>query len=498
MNSFKSLKNIVNKLTEEEIKALKKTLSINTVLKNESKSLNLINLLISDKNYSFIEIQNSIYGKSNYSAFNKLLNRIKQKVFETIILDLTISSNNFSKRNKVNLDLRKKLLQADILQLKGIRKEVVPIYNYIISHSKYFELFDIQVSALVSKQRIQLISSRVNSFAKINDEIEYAESCHKALKTSSKIYNDIINKINNSINQLSYIEELKSLIVKLKEYYLIYKLPTIGFYLFTLEAEIYENNLFYDKSKDALENAQNILLKNESAYTENRYGTVLLNLSNSNIFLFQFDQAINLALESKRYFKNLPLTLKIVDEILFYVYFYKFDYINCSKILSNNNNINYDDDNLKNKFYYFQACLFFINGNYIESIDALSKCNEIINDNEGWNINKRILLILNRIELKEYDLIELQIQNFEKYIKRISNNKSSVQRQVLILRILTKLIQEDFNFKNVYNKRLKYFNILESKTGIFRWQIKSPELIIFNDWFKFKMKERKINASLAN
>ena len=74
----------------------------------------------------------------------------------------------------------------------------------------------------------------------------------------------------------------------------------MDFYLFTLEAEIYENNLFYDKSKDALENAQNILLKNESAYTENRYGTVLLNLSNCYIFLFQFDQAINLALESKR------------------------------------------------------------------------------------------------------------------------------------------------------------------------------------------------------
>ena len=498
MNSLKSLKNIVSKLTEEEIKTLKKVLSINIVLKNESKSLNLINLLLSDKNYSFNEIQNNIYGKPNYNAFNKLLNRTKHKVLETIILDVTISSNNFSKRNKVNLDLRKKLLQADILQLKGIRKEVLPIYNYIISHSKYFELFDIQVSALVSKQRLQLINSKVNSFVKINDEIEYAESCHKALKTSSKIYNDIINKINNSINQSSYIDELKSLIVKLNEYYNIYRLPTIGFYLFTLEAEICENNLFYDKSKDALEKAKNILLLNESAYTENRYGTVLLNLSNCYIYLLKFDQAINLALESKRYFKNLPLTLKIVDEILFYAYFYKLDYVNCSKILSNNNYIKYDDDNLKNKFYYFQSCLFFINKKNIESLEALSNCSELKNDNEGWNINMRILLILNRIELNDYDSIDLKIQNLEKYIKRISNNKSSIQRQVLILRILTKLIQEDFNFKKVYTKRLKYFNILESKTGIYRWQIKSPELIIFNNWFKFKMNGSEKNDSLSN
>ena len=153
---------------------------------------------------------------------------------------------------------------------------------------------------------------------------------------------------------------------------------------------------------------------------------------------------------------------------------------------------------MKNKFYYLQSCLFFINKKNIESLEALSNCSELKNDNEGWNINMRILLILNRIELNDYDSIDLKIQNLEKYIKRISNNKSSIQRQVLILRILTKLIQEDFNFKKVYTKRLKYFNILESKTGIYRWQIKSPELIIFNNWFKFKMNGSEKNDSLSN
>ena len=57
MNSLKSLKNIVSKLTEEEIKTLKKVLSINIVLKNESKSLNLINLLLSDKNFNISGLQ---------------------------------------------------------------------------------------------------------------------------------------------------------------------------------------------------------------------------------------------------------------------------------------------------------------------------------------------------------------------------------------------------------------------------------------------------------
>ena len=135
MNSLKSLKNIVNKLTKEEVRLFKRTLNNNSNSQNETKSIQLMKLLLSEKNYSINDIQNNIYGKSNYSAFNKLLNRTKHKIFETIFLDLSIISNNFSKRNIVNIDLRKKLVQADILQLKGLRGDVLPIYNHIIMHA---------------------------------------------------------------------------------------------------------------------------------------------------------------------------------------------------------------------------------------------------------------------------------------------------------------------------------------------------------------------------
>ena len=495
MNSLKSLKNIVSKLTEEENKILLKILNYNNISKNESKSIHLINFLLSKNNYSINDIQNYIYGKSNYNAFNKLLNRTKYKIFETIIFDLSILSNNFSKRNKVNIDLRKKLLQADILQLKGLRSEVLPIYNHIIIRSKFFELYDIQVQALISKQRLQLINAKVISFKKINEEINYAEKCLNALKDSNYIYNEIINKINNSTNYLLYIDDLKLFINKLEKYYNIYKSPTIGFYLYTLSAEMFENKLMYNKAKENLEKVKGILINNESAYTENRYGTVLLNLSNNNIFLFQFDQAIILANESKKYFKNLPLTLKIVDEILFYTYFYKFDFVNCNKILIDNI-IKFDDEVMKNKFQYFQSCLFFITGKYKDSLSALLNYNEIEKDKEGWNINRRILLILIRIELQEYESVDLQIQNLDRFIKRISKNKIITQRHVIILRILTKLIQENYNFNFVYQKRLKYFKLLESNYSQYEWQIKSPELIIFNDWFKYKMKKNIINCSL--
>ena len=56
------------------------------------------------------------------------------------------------------------------------------------------------------------------------------------------------------------------------------------------------------------------------------------------------------------------------------------------------------------------------------------------------------------------------------------------------MRILTKLIQENYDFQITFNKRKKYFDLLTSSEGVFSWKIKSPELIIFHDWFNFKLR----------
>ena len=57
----------------------------------------------------------------------------------------------------------------------------------------------------------------------------------------------------------------------------------------------------------------------------------------------------------------------------------------------------------------------------------------------------------------------------------------------MILRILLKLINEGFDFEKVYNQRKKYFDLLESNDPEYVWKIKSPELIIFHEWFKKKL-----------
>ena len=61
----------------------------------------------------------------------------------------------------------------------------------------------------------------------------------------------------------------------------------------------------------------------ESIYSENRIGTTLLNIANNNINLYKFNEAIESAKQAKIYFPNNIYNKALVDEYMFYSYFYQ-------------------------------------------------------------------------------------------------------------------------------------------------------------------------------
>jgi hypothetical protein len=142
---------------------------------------------------------------------------------------------------------------------------------------------------------------------------------------------------------------------------------------------------------------------------------------------------------------------------------------------------------LFSKRAYLLACMETLKQDFAKSKELLAEVKDIEKDKEGWNIGKRILTIINRIELMEFESVDLQVLNLQKHIKRTLKTRHVRKRDILILRILIKLINEQFNFEKVYKSRRRYFDLLESNDESYRWKIKSPELIIFHEWFKNKM-----------
>ncbi len=121
------------------------------------------------------------------------------------------------------------------------------------------------------------------------------------------------------------------------------------------------------------------------------------------------------------------------------------------------------------------------------------QCHELDRDKEGWNIIKRIMITLCRIELKDYESLDLKISSLDKFIKRLLKTKNIKPRYLIIIRILRKLINDNFDYPKVFASRQKYFKLLSSEDPDYRWELKSPELVMFDEWFKSKMKKKAYN-----
>jgi hypothetical protein len=501
MNSLNTLRNVLYKLKKEEVKSLLNFLKYHQKqVKDQSmKSIQLVELILSDKNTSSNDLQHILYGELNYVAFNKLINRLKDKIYEVMLFDANLSMPLYSERNREVFELRKKLIQSEILFSRGIIDNIEYLQNKIIAKAKDYEIYDSLVEALHAKQRYLSFKSGVSAHKKIEKEILFFSLSRDLAAKARNRFNSIMTKINFSTDSFDYKDELNEALDELKEDYEKTGSATIGYYFYFLETEKYMNEKRYLESTASLKKVVEVLQNNRSVFTNNRMGSAIINLAVNQNYLFNFDRALEYVDDSKKYFAPKSSSFEVACEIEFDSLFYSGKLSEAGQLIEALYHLSRTSNNpfLYARRAYLFACVNTLKGSFQKSNQLLSEVNEIEKDKEGWNIGKRILTIINRIEIEDFESVDLQVQNLEKHIKRTLKIKHVRKRNILILRILLKLINEQFNFKKVYKNRQRYFHLLESNDHDYRWQIKSPELIIFHEWFRSKMEKRPYDHSAA-
>ena len=135
------------------------------------------------------------------------------------------------------------------------------------------------------------------------------------------------------------------------------------------------------------------------------------------------------------------------------------------------------------KYMYYEACLLFKQGRFKQSIQILGKLKLLEKDKRGWNIALRILLVLNFIELQEVDVCAAQISSFRKYLERLMKKGEILPRYIYINKLLVSLWKNSLDFKRTNDEESKLIDKLKSEEIGYRWSEKSPELIVFHEWF---------------
>jgi hypothetical protein len=493
MTTLSSFKSLIGKLKREEIKSLLKYLRYYQDSKDESKGkgIQLVESVISDPTCSFKDLQIVLYGKENYHAFNKLLNRTKDKIYEVLLFDQNLTKHYYSERNRAVFDIRKKLLQSEILLLREINDDLDAFQNKIISKAKEYEIYDSLIEALHSKQRFMVLNGGKKIVEKIEKEIQYFEKSRLKVQRTRNTWIRIGAIISQSTSPKDYLNILIEQIKIVKQDYEETNSATIGYYYFFMDVEWHQINHLYKEAETILYRLLKLLISNVSIYTKERHSNILVNLANNEIHLQDFTTAIVNINLAQKYFDSKSANLNVAKEVEFFARFYKNELKESEAIISEIYNSSRSNNTpfLYSKHAYLYASLLTLKGDFNKSNELLLDVKEIEKDKEGWNVGKRILSIINRIELNDFENVDLKVLSFEKFIKRILKFRHVRKRDVIIVRILLKLINESFDFEKVFHQRKKYFELLESSDPEYGWKIKSPELIVFHEWFKRKMLE---------
>jgi hypothetical protein len=492
IHSFRLFKELIFRLTDKEIFLLKKKfeVGIKSTDKNKNKSKELLKLVLKNPEITKVEVERKLYDDSSKAAFNKLIDRAIEKIDEILITFSRDVTTVYSERNFAYFHLKRRFLIIQMRLLRGIEFDFRNQLEKIITSANRFEHYDIMVEALSAKQRHEVLRNK-KAVSQIQKLIDRYEGIKVKLQNARNIWSRFGVLISNVSYATNYKKELSEVCKILRDDFEQTASKNIGYIYYFLEVESRQIVGNYKEAEVFLKKLYSLLQNNESIYTKTKHAEVALNLAANKIFLRDFSSAVIYAKEAKRHFTADSINYYVATGDEFLARYYNGEFLIAEGLIGEIYNFCRTNGGpfLHSKYAYQFACIKTILGEIEKSNDLLVEVKELEKEKGIWNLGKRMLAIINGIESKDYESVELKVLSLEKFLKRISKSNQVRKRDKVILRILLKLINEGYDFNKVYNQKKEYFDFLEGNDPEYSWKIKSPELIIFPDWFKKKMHE---------
>ena len=425
------------------------------------------------------------------NSFNRLIKRLIDKIQESLLLDINIKrKDTYSELFQVRFEIRKQLIKSQILRNKSLIILSKKVLQSILKKTKLYELYDELIEALFYLQNISSSSISKKEFDLLADEIKFYEECRSKLQEARSMHQNYqVNAYSKASNK-NMSNLLDEYIPVLKKYAEETGSANIfSFYYLLLMEKYYIDEKIDEEIEIGLEFLK-LLKSNKAIFSKSRIAGIYSSLSNTVYSACNFKLNYLFSKHSVAWSKHNPGANHIfAHQNQIRSLFFLGNYIDCLNHI-------YELEKLPSlrKFTlfstqvsYMKAITFFALGEFQSADSELYSLREIEKDKEGWNLWIRIMRILCSIELLRHNLIDYDVESFRKYIERTSKQYGVRKRDKLILSVLIELDRNNYNFQLTAEKRTKELEQLSSTTKAYKWEPKSPENILFHDWFKAKL-----------
>lgn len=465
----------------------------------ETKAGKLFSLIASNPDIEEDEIKKA-FEPITQNAFDLLVSHLKEKIGFSLVSEInTLRANAYSKRYQAIFESRHKLSLIDIYLNRGLHEEAYNNLTKLIKMASEYEVYTELVEALYIKRNFLNLRTGTNDFVKITADIKFYEDCKLAYIKAEYWFNVHISFLKASGYRSGYMETIVPAIHELEKEYEKTKSANVAYYLYLIKIDYYQRIKEFETANENAKTLLNLVTKNIAIRQPRRMGTAYINIAHTYIYLYKFNSALKNVKLAQEHYKTTTFNYSVTQDLEFLILFYIGQYQEAEKIIcSIIENTNYKQSiYIDNKRLYYYSCLLFAQGKYDESQKVLDDVEQIHQDKKGWNIGIRILRILTNEMTGKKDITLYNVYQLKQQIYNLKLIQEARKRDILIFRILYDWVINKHNFKSIYQKRKKDFDLLASDDPDFGWEINSHELVIFHEWFKAMASKKKYEGDLS-
>ncbi|MBL4586603.1 MAG: hypothetical protein JKX84_06060 [Flavobacteriales bacterium] len=456
--------------------------------------LELFELIESGKINSDSDARIALGSKQSDSAYSHLKTRLREDILNVLLLQE--SPKRIVQPNRAAVfECWKKLAQAYVLIFRGAKQEGGRILKSAADLADRYELSAEKVlinhvirEALYSftdVKQLNLVNENIRGDLSVWMDVLRSEEISFVM-TLPHLYKDTY-MVKELGFEASMIDELRSLFNKTGT-------SRIGFWYYLAFVEHCTNSGEYEKALKAGHQFLELVEKSPAVRSKNNIAGVNQTLGLIYLELRKFDEAIKFLARSEKLFPPTTgfnrllclqsLTLATTANG------------NLSEALQQvNTALNHPRisgrEHLIPQWLFIQAGLEFLSGDVEASFKTVNKEGYLLKHPDEWNIQLRLLEMLQLIEMKDEDWLDFKLDATRKFLTR--HKELDTPRVRAAVDVISNLLRKDLDFSQLSDKSLAQINNCIEEKEDYQWKPSSPELVRFDFWFEKKRKANQAN-----
>lgn len=423
-----------------------------------------------------------LYGDSSGSAYSHLKRRLKDDILNILLMQDT--SKRLAQSNRAaELDCRKKVAQSHLLLLRGAQAEGIKVLKSAIDEADKYELLAerLQINHLLRENYMGGQHSK--ELIALNEAIRIDLDKYSALlQVQERSFVLVSPDFSKSLRRKEDDEQNLELISELERSYKTHRLARIGFWYYLASTEYYTAQSDYRKVVQLGQKFLNLVELSPAVRSKNNIAGVNQTLGYAYLMLLEFSKSIEHLGEATKLFprsgfnrlrglqllakaqianNDLGSALRTVDAAFAH-----------PKIKAL--------PHLQPHWLFIKASVQFLAGEVKESFKTLNSDGFISKEVDEWNINLRILEMMQLVEFKDEEWLEFKLNSTRRFLTR--NKQLQTPRVKLAMEVLSALLRNGLDMDGISEKT--HQQIIESWEGKeeLLWKPDSVEMVRFDKW----------------